>query len=150
MIDKSELASIYDAVELLLQNGDESDLPTIAYKCDEIVGDHELESRAWFIGSRAYQLLNDPEAAMLRIDVALMIAAINVEYHFHRFNVLLQLGKGAEITSTINRVFRDLTVEGKFAMVGFIETAIATGLIHKNELEVDVAVEVLRRRLREE
>ena len=92
----------------------------------------------------AYQKLNRLDDARSDIDTALLLEPANINFVYHLFNLLIQTNLDFEIGPRINNVFCKLSPDDRVSMIGYIEKCIETGLIHKNQLAVEIATAVLK------
>jgi hypothetical protein len=107
--------------------------------CFKIATAFPDESKCWFIHSQAFQNLNQPEAALRAIEVAILKEPMNPDYTFQLFNVFIQMGRYGAIPLRINRLWQHYDTNMKDALAAYLEIALDTGIISKLELSVEVA-----------
>ena len=151
MRKKEELPELYKDMEMLLEHGDDrKDIESVANCCDEIVCDHEMETAAWFLGSKAYLAMNKPADALLNIETAIKIDPSHLDFYFHLFNVLIQLNRDIEIAGLLNVAFPRIAPIDHAKFIGFVEKCLETGIVHKMQLSVDLASAIILQRNRAE
>ena len=92
---KEGLPELYKDLEELLDSGLSPDM--IINGCVQVSDAHPNESRCWLIASKAYQALNDAEAALKTILTAIELDPMNMDNTFQLFNVFIQMEKYSKL-----------------------------------------------------
>ncbi len=134
---------IYQIADQMLERGEFNNVANLCLKISE---DDPKQIRCWFLRSKAMQGLHDPKQAKHDILVALDLDPLKLEYFFQLCFVLIQANESHEIPVRIAKLWPHVPKNEKSKFIGFVETAIDSGMLNKLDLPNELLAEVLRHR----
>jgi hypothetical protein len=135
-LNRENLPKIYETLEMLLDSGLAE---KVSEGCLKVSEAHPDQAKCWLIQSRALQAMGLPDAALEAIRTAIHLEPLNMDHTFQIFNVYIQLNRPDAIAKRINRLWPEYDSNAKMLLAGYLKTAMATGLVVKYELSVEVA-----------
>ncbi len=143
---KLEESNLREVLKSLMEMFDLDSFSEVAEGALQVIEKFPTHSEFWALRARALSALGKGEEAYKDICQAVNLDPKNTAHLLKYFMICVQVHRELEIAPAINSKFHLFSERGRADIVGYIEAALMTGQINKNELKTEILSEVLRAR----